>query len=103
MSVRWWPDAALTVVLAAKGYPGAYETGSAIGGLEAGRARCPAWRSSMPAPGATAIASSAHGGRVLNVTARGSSLAEAQARAYQAIGSSTGRTGSAAATSAGAQ
>jgi phosphoribosylamine---glycine ligase len=58
VSVRWWPDAALTVVLAAKGYPGSYETGSVIAGLERA-ARCRGSRSSMPAPGATATACSA--------------------------------------------
>src|SRR5882757_3431190 len=33
--LRWYPDAALTVVMAAKGYPGNYAKGSAIDGLEA--------------------------------------------------------------------
>ena len=36
--LRWYPDAALTVVMAAKGYPGHYERGSVIEGLDAGRA-----------------------------------------------------------------
>ena len=33
--LRWYPDAALTVVMAAKGYPGDYESGSVIEGLDA--------------------------------------------------------------------
>jgi phosphoribosylamine---glycine ligase len=84
MSVRWWPDPALTVVLAAKGYPGAYETGSAIGGLEAAGAvpGVEIFHAGTRRDGDRILA---HGGRVLNVTARGSSLAEAQARAYRAI------------------
>ena len=85
MSVRWWPDPALTVVLAAKGYPGAYETGSEIGGLEAAGAvpGVEIFHAGTRRDGDRILA---HGGRVLNVTARGRSLAEAQARAYEAVG-----------------
>jgi len=84
VSVRWWPDPALTVVLAAKGYPGAYDTGSAIGGIEAAGAvpGVEIFHAGTRREGNRILA---HGGRVLNVTARGASVAEAQARAYQAI------------------
>src|SRR6202034_4602978 len=34
VDLRWYPEAALTVVMAAKGYPGAYAKGSVIDGLD---------------------------------------------------------------------
>jgi phosphoribosylamine--glycine ligase len=83
--VRWRPDAALTVVMASKGYPGAYEKGQVITGLEKAAAL----------PGVTLFhagterrgqAVVAVGGRVLNVTATGATIAEAQKRAYEAAG-----------------
>jgi phosphoribosylamine--glycine ligase len=77
-------EAALTVVMAARGYPGAYATGSEIRGID--RAN------SVPGVkvfhAGTAMKDGrlvANGGRVLNVTAHGSSIAEAQARAYEAV------------------
>ncbi|MFW6076772.1 MAG: phosphoribosylamine--glycine ligase [Hyphomicrobiales bacterium] len=84
MSVRWWPDPALTVVLAAQGYPGAYETGSVIGGLEAAAAvpDVEVFHAGTRRDGDRIVA---HGGRVLNVTARGATLAEARDRAYAAV------------------
>jgi phosphoribosylamine--glycine ligase len=84
MDLRWYPEPALTVVLAAKGYPGAYRTGSEIRGLDAAAAL----------EGVTIFHAGtriedgrvlAQGGRVLNVTATGASLAAARARAYTAI------------------
>jgi phosphoribosylamine--glycine ligase len=85
MSVRWWPNPALTVVLAAKGYPGAYETGSVIGGLEAAGAvpGVEIFHAGTRREGHRILA---NGGRVLSVTAQGKSVAQAQARAYEAIG-----------------
>ena len=84
MRVNWADDHALTVVLAARGYPGGYVKGSVIGGLstlpETGFEMCfhagTAWRD-----GAVV----ATGGRVLNATARGTSLAEARERAYAMV------------------
>ena len=82
--LRWRAEAALTVVLAARGYPGAYARGSQIGGLEAAAAL----------PGVTLFHAGtrrqdgrvlADGGRVLNVTAVGAGVAEARARAYEAV------------------
>src|SRR5580700_9685097 len=61
--LRWYPDPALTVVMAAKGYPGDYARGSIIEGLD----------------------EAANVGRVLNVSAIGKTVREAQARAYEAI------------------
>ena len=79
--VNWGDDHAITVVMAANGYPGAYEKGSQIKGLEA----LPEDSSNMVFHAGTARhdgAIIATGGRVLNVTARGHSLQEARDRAY---------------------
>jgi phosphoribosylamine--glycine ligase len=80
---RWSADAALTVVMAAKGYPGAYAKGSPIAGIE----RAEALDGVAVFHAGTAMRDGAlvsAGGRVLNVTARGRSVAEAQAQAYRA-------------------
>ncbi|MEM7469875.1 MAG: phosphoribosylamine--glycine ligase [Pseudomonadota bacterium] len=82
--VTWADDHALTVVMAAKGYPGAYSKGSRIGGLDVVAETSKA----MVFHAGTAFADDhivANGGRVLNVTARGDSLAEAQAQAYAMV------------------
>lgn len=79
--VHWADDHALTVVMAANGYPGDYAKGSVIGGLDA----LPEDSFQMCFHAGTAVQDGqivATGGRVLNVTARGATLAEAQARAY---------------------
>ncbi|MEL6516149.1 MAG: phosphoribosylamine--glycine ligase [Pseudomonadota bacterium] len=82
--VNWADDHAMTVVLAAEGYPGRYAKGHVIAGLgdvtedsahmvfHAGTARL---------EGSVTSA----GGRVLNVTARGDSLQEARDRAYAMV------------------
>jgi phosphoribosylamine---glycine ligase len=82
--LRWYPDAALTVVMAAKGYPGAYARGSLIEGLdEAAQVEgVEIFHAGTKAEGGKILA---NGGRVLNVCARGKTVAEAQARAYQAV------------------
>ena len=54
VTARWRDEPALTVVMAAKGYPGEYKTGSEINGLDRGCASRQASRFSTPAPGATA-------------------------------------------------
>jgi len=79
--VNWGDDHAMTVVLAAEGYPGSYEKGSAIGGLEV----LPETSFEMCFHAGTADRDGrivAVGGRVLNATARGASLQEAHDRAY---------------------
>jgi phosphoribosylamine--glycine ligase len=83
--LRWYDKAALTVVMAAKGYPDAYRKGTEIRGLEAAAAL----------PDVTVFHAGtkrgddgrilANGGRVLNVTATGRTIAEAQKRAYEAV------------------
>ncbi len=82
--LRWYPDAALTVVMAAKGYPGNYAKGSAIEGLEAaGQIEgVEIFHAGTRAEGGKILA---NGGRVLNVSALGRSVTQAQARAYAAV------------------
>ncbi|MBU1174531.1 MAG: phosphoribosylamine--glycine ligase [Alphaproteobacteria bacterium] len=80
---EWRDEAALTVVMAARGYPGSYDTGSVIGGLEAlGDETLQVFHAGTKAEGGKVLAS---GGRVLSITALGATVAEAQARAYRAV------------------
>lgn len=84
MQVHWADDHALTVVLAAKGYPASYEKGSVIVGL----GDMPEDSSNIVFHAGTAERDGhvvAIGGRVLNVTARGNTLAEARQRAYAMV------------------
>ena len=79
--VNWADDHAMTVVLAAEGYPGAYEKGSVIGGL----GDLPEDSFNMMFHAGTSASGgdiTATGGRVLNATARGATLQEARNRAY---------------------
>jgi len=82
--VNWGDDHALTVVLAAEGYPGSYEKGSVIGGLDT----LPEDSFHMMFHAGTTEAEgriTATGGRVLNATARGATLQEARDRAYAMV------------------
>ena len=83
MSVRWKDEVALTVVMAATGYPGTPEKGSVIRGLESDFGEGVEIFHAGTAINAGALV--ANGGRVLNVTATGRTVAEAQARAYAAV------------------
>ncbi len=82
--LRWYPDPALTVVMAAKGYPGDYARGSVIEGLDdaAKVEGVEIFHAGTKADGPRILA---NGGRVLNVSAIGKTVREAQARAYEAI------------------
>ncbi len=82
--LRLYPDAALTVVMAAKGYPGAYAKGSLIEGLsDAAQVEgVEIFHAGTRRDGDHIVA---NGGRVLNVCARGNSVAQAQQRAYAAV------------------
>jgi len=82
--LRWREDVALTVVMASKGYPGTYEKGHEIFGLD----------KAASLPGVTIFHAGterrdgkilAVGGWVLDVTATGKDVAEARARAYEAV------------------
>ena len=82
--VNWADDHAMTVVLAANGYPGSYEKGSVIGGLDA----LPEDSFQMMFHAGTTEQDgkiTATGGRVLNATARGATLQEARDRAYAMV------------------
>jgi phosphoribosylamine--glycine ligase len=84
VALEWRDEVALTVVMASKGYPGTYEKGHVITGLE----------EAASLPGVTIFHAGteqhdgkilAVGGRVLDVTATGKDVAEARARAYAAV------------------
>jgi len=82
MKVHWADDHAMTVVLAARGYPGAYAKGEPIGGLDA----LPEDSFRMMFHAGTARNGGqvvSNGGRVLNATARGATLQEARDGAYE--------------------
>ena len=83
--LRWYDEPALTVVMAANGYPGSYDKGSEIGGLDEAAIIEDVTifhAGTVQGDGGKILAA---GGRVLGVTAIGATVAEAQARAYQAI------------------
>jgi len=83
--LEWQGEVALTVVMASKGYPGSYEKGHVITGLDAA-AKLPGitiFHAGTEKRGSDIVAV---GGRVLNVTALGKDVAQAQARAYAAVG-----------------
>ncbi len=84
MSVRWFDEVALTVVMAAKGYPGEVTKGTQIRGLEAAAAEegVEIFHAGTALMNGRLVAS---GGRVLSVTALGKTVQEAQARAYLAV------------------
>lgn len=83
-TVNWADDHAMTVVMAAKGYPGTYAKGTEISGLS----DLPesSWQMVFHAGTKERDGKiTANGGRVLNVTARGNTLQEAHARAYEMV------------------
>jgi phosphoribosylamine--glycine ligase len=82
--LRWYPDAALTVVMAANGYPGHYTKGSVIEGLQeaAEIEGVEIFHAGTVEEGGRILA---NGGRVLNVSALGKTVAGAKACAYAAI------------------
>jgi phosphoribosylamine--glycine ligase len=81
--VRFSEAAALTVVIAADGYPGPPAKGGRIGGIQAAEATgAKVFHAGTTLSGGNLVAT---GGRVLNVTAIGMGVAEAQARAYKAV------------------
>jgi phosphoribosylamine--glycine ligase len=82
--LRWFPDPALTVVMAAKGYPGDYAKGTRIEGLDEA-AKIEGVEIFHAGTVAKDGAVLANGGRVLNVCAMGKTVLEAQQRAYAAV------------------
>ncbi len=84
VKLKWADDVALTVVMAARGYPGAPLKGTEIKGLAAASKidGVEIFHAGTRRDGDRLIAD---GGRVLNVTARGKTVADAQAHAYAAV------------------
>src|ERR1051326_7716087 len=82
--LRWYPDAALTVVMAAKGYPGDYRRGTLIEGLDAAAQveGVEIFHAGTKQDGGKILA---NGGRVLNVSAMAKTVGAAQRLAYQAV------------------
>jgi phosphoribosylamine---glycine ligase len=82
--LRWYAEPAVTVVMAAQGYPGVYAKGSVIEGLDEAAAveGVEIFHAGTKADGDRILA---NGGRVLNVTAIGTTVREARERAYAAI------------------
>ena len=82
--VTWSERAAITVVMAAKGYPGEYAKGSEIRGVEAAEAAIgvSVLHAGTVRDGDRLLA---NGGRVLGVTAQGADIREARDRAYQGV------------------
>jgi len=82
--LRWSDEAALTVIMATKGYPDSYPRGSEIRGLDAAAKveGVQIFHAGTKADGKRVLA---NGGRVLNVTAMAPTIAEARARAYRAV------------------
>jgi len=82
--IRWFDESALTVVMAAKGYPGDYKKGSRIEGLD----EASKIEGVEIFHGGTIFSDShvlANGGRVLNICASAKTISEAQRRAYAAV------------------
>ncbi len=84
-SLEWKPEAAVCVVMASEGYPGAYEKGRPIQGLEQANALSgvTVFHAGTKQQGEHIVTS---GGRVLGVTALGGTVQKAIATAYQAVG-----------------
>ena len=82
--INWADDHALTVVYAANGYPGSYEKGQVIGGLDGlnDGSRLQVFHAGTASNNGDILS---NGGRVLAITARGDTLAEAHKQAYDAI------------------
>ena len=79
VTAEWSEDPALTVVLASKGYPSAYDKATPIASLPEARHGAKVFHAGTAIKDGQLVAT---GGRVLNATARGTSVAEAQAAAY---------------------
>lgn len=81
---EWSEEAAALVVMAADGYPGAYEKGSTIKNIDSANALpgIVVFHAGVTEEGGAMLA---NGGRVLNITATGADISEAVARAYAGV------------------
>jgi phosphoribosylamine---glycine ligase len=86
VEAKWKPEVALSVVMASKGYPGPYEKDTLIRNLDMADKveQVTVFHAGTALDGNKFRAT---GGRVLNVTALGRTVAEAQTRAYEAVDS----------------
>ncbi len=84
-NIAWRAQAALSVVMAQKGYPGAYQKGVAIDGLDQAAA-CPDVRIFHAGTARRGEKIVTAGGRVLAITALGDTIAQAREAAYRAVG-----------------
>jgi len=85
VEAEWYDELAVCVVLTANGYPGVYDKGKEISGLE----KLAGWQQGFVFHAGTTKENDrwlTTGGRVLGVTARGKSLAEAVKEVYRAVG-----------------
>ncbi|MBT9368861.1 phosphoribosylamine--glycine ligase [Rhizobium sp. CSW-27] len=82
VTAEWHDETALTVVMASKGYPGAYEKGTPITALPEAEEGARVFHAGTALKDGQLVAT---GGRVLNLTAMGRTVAEAQARAYALV------------------
>lgn len=82
---RFTAETALTVVMAAEGYPGTPKKGGAITGIDQAEAGAGSAKVFHAGTALVDGALVANGGRVLNVTARGASVTAAQQAAYAAV------------------
>ncbi len=84
VSLSWRPEPAMTVVLAAEGYPGGYAKGEVISGLAEASADpdVEVFHAGTKLEGDAVLS---NGGRVMNITARGDTIAAAREKAYAAI------------------
>jgi phosphoribosylamine--glycine ligase len=82
VSAEWSEDPALTVVLASKGYPGAYDKATPIASLPEAGDGAKVFHAGTALKDGQLVAT---GGRVLNATARGATVAAAQVAAYRLV------------------
>jgi len=82
--LKWNPDPSICVVMASEGYPGDYENGRVISGLDRASAveGVKVFHAGTTLRGDDVVTD---GGRVLGVTATGNSISNAKLRAYQAV------------------
>ncbi|MDA8210383.1 MAG: phosphoribosylamine--glycine ligase, partial [Clostridia bacterium] len=79
--IRWKPEAAVCVVIAAGGYPGDYEKGKPISGLDSAGKKAVVFHAGTKQVDGRIVT---NGGRVLGVTGLGKTIAEAIANTYEA-------------------
>ncbi|WOS63543.1 phosphoribosylamine--glycine ligase [Sinorhizobium fredii] len=82
MRIEWHDEAALTVVMASRGYPGSYEKSTPIAALPEASATTKVFHAGTAIKDGRLVAT---GGRVLNVTAMGSTVSDAKDAAYQGV------------------